>query len=568
MTPTSDPGGARPESFGGPDGSAPGASGEREPGGGPGLAGAAAGAAASGAAAPGSAATRSNSTTGRPGDAAAGGRELLAAGAAAYTRGDVTEALRVFRAAAATTDELTRRAALTNAASMLDELGQHAEALALLREALALMPADAVRTRPHALINLSQVQQHLGDLDGAQDSLDEARALLAGSTDPDLGRVRVACLLSLTAVAIHRDHWARALELATESLDTAVRFAPELAGHPLLNLAAAHFETGRTDLALDFAAQATAAFTEAGDANARAEADQNTALMLARSGRAEEAAEPLRRSQEYFERAGIAHRAGIGGKLRGFLAEGSGRFAEAEAAYRGALTRFEGSGAVLDAAEVRVRLATVAARTGRLPEAESLLDQAFSACAERGMTTRCAQIDYWHAALIEAAQPDQALLARGTDLAVIAALALDAVRFTFPDGTQRARWNDEIADPAARVAFRLAYASGNGRLIAELIETRCAGTTIDLARTTGTAAPPTLPLTWIDPPDQQGGALTAGGAVELGIALAEVAAAAGLAVAPPPRIALPDGRIALAAHLAAAEQRYGRPVRDSRVVQA
>ncbi|UGT59163.1 tetratricopeptide repeat protein [Nocardia asteroides] len=495
------------------------------------------------------------------------GDAMLAAGAAAYARGDVTEALRIFRAASTGPDEAIRLAALTNAASMHDELGQHAEALPLLREALALMPADAIRVRPHALINLSQVQQHLGDLEGAQVSLDEARTLLADSTDPELGRVRVACLLSRTAVAIHRDHWSRALELATESLDAAVRFAPDLAGHPLLNLAAAHFETGRTDLALDFAAQARAAFTEADDPNARAEADQNTAIMLARSGRPAEAAEPLRRSQEYFERAGLAHRAGIGAKLRGFLAEGAEQFAAAEAAYGGALARFEASGAVLDAAEVRVRLATVAARTGRLLDAETLLDQAFSTCAERGMTTRCAQIDYWHAALIEAAQPDRALLARGTDLAVIAALALDAVRFTFADGTQRARWHDEIADPALQVAFRLAYASGNGQLIAELIETRCAGTTIDLDRSTGAAAAPTLPLTWIDPPDEQGGALTAGGALELGIALAEVAAAAGLAVAPPPRIALPDGRIALAAHLAAAEQRYGRPVRDSRVVR-
>ncbi|MFC3963635.1 tetratricopeptide repeat protein [Nocardia jiangsuensis] len=496
------------------------------------------------------------------------GRSLLAAGAAAYGRGDVTEALRIFREASTGPDETIRLAALTNAASMYDELGQHTEALPLLRAALDLMPADAIRLRPHALINLSQVQQHLGDLDGAEASLDQANALLIDSTDPELGRVRTACLLSRTAVAIHRDHWSRALELATESLDAAVRFAPELAGHPLLNLAAAHFETGRTDLALDFAAQAGAAFAEAGDPNAGAETDQNTAIMLARSGRATEAAEPLRRSQEYFERAGLAHRAGIGAKLRGFLAEGAEQFAGAEAAYRSALARFEASGAVLDAAEVRVRLATVAARTGRLPEAETLLEHAFSTFAERGMTTRCARIDYWHAALIEASHPDPALLARGTDLAVIAALALDAVRFTFPDGTQRARWNDEIADPAARVAFRLAHASGNGRLIAELIETRCAGTTIDLDRTTGTATPPTLPLTWIDPPEEPGGARTAGGAVELGIALAEVAAAAGLAVAPPPRIALPDGRIALAGHLAAAEQRYGRPVRDSRVVQA
>ncbi|WP_405159960.1 tetratricopeptide repeat protein [Nocardia sp. NBC_01499] len=492
------------------------------------------------------------------------GRALLAAGADAYTRGDTAEALRIFEDAARSTTGDVRIGAIVNAASMSDELGDHARSLRLYREALAAMPENAPRLRPNALVNMSQALQHLGELDAAQAALEQARELLADASDQ--GVLRVACLLSLTAVALHRQHWAYAAELATESLDAARRFAPQLAGHPLMNLAATYFETGRRDLAVDFVQQALAAFEAADDHNAVAETKQNLATMLVRVERFDEAEAPLRASQRYFEQAGLGYRAGIGLKTMAFLAEGREDLVQAQELYGRSLAYFVESGAVLDAADLRMRLATVAFKGGRFEECETLLAEAFGAYAEHGLGLHCAQLDFWHATLLEGAVANSPeLLGPAIELAVPAALAIDAVRYTLPNGNQRDQWNRQIADPAMRLAFRFAYLSGNGLLLADLIETQCAGTTLNIDRSEDGRAD-RLPLELLDPPAdlaEHPGAT----ALQLGAALAEVAASAGLPVSPPPRLALAaEGRIALAPYIAAAEQRYGRVIRDSRVL--
>ncbi|MEU4648257.1 tetratricopeptide repeat protein [Nocardia fluminea] len=488
----------------------------------------------------------------------------LTAGYAAYQRGDVVAALAIFEQAADGAAPRLRSAALINAASMADELGDHRRSVVLFRTALAEMPDDAAHQRPAALVNLSQAFQHLGEFDAAQNVLEEARALLADGTDQ--GQLRVACLLSLTAVALHRQQWARAGELALESLGVTERFAPELAGHPLMNLAACSFETGRWDLAVDFARQAVAAFAAAGQAASVAESQQNLATMLVRAGHFDEAEEPLLASQEFFEAAELGHRAGIGSKTMGFLAERRADFATARVDYERALDRFDATGAVVDAADVRLRLATVACAEGDLAAAEELLDAAFSVYAARGLGMHCAQLDYWHAELLhasveQAAQPHPDLLNRAVSLAVPAALAIDAVRHTLPNGNQRERWHRTVAEPAMRVAFRCAALAGNGQLVSDLIETQCAGTTLDAPVDTEVTAP-SLEFELFDPaPAEQ---ITTP-ALQLGAALADIAAAAGIPVAPPPRL-VDHGRIVLADFISHAEQRYGRPVRDTRVI--
>lgn len=488
----------------------------------------------------------------------------LTAGYAAYQRGDVVAALEIFEQAADGAVPRLRSAALINAASMADELGDHRRSVVLFRTALAEMPEDAAHQRPAALVNLSQAFQHLGEFDAAQDVLEEARALLADSTDQ--GLLRVACLLSLTAVALHRQQWARAGELAGESLGVTERFAPELAGHPLMNLAACSFETGRWDLAIDFARQGVAAFAAAGEAASVAESQQNLATMLVRAGQFDEAEGPLRASQEFFDAGELGHWSGIGAKTMGFLAERRHDFAMARAHYERALDRFDSTGAVVDAADVRLRLATVAGAEGDLAAAEELLDASFSIYAAHGLGMHCAQLDYWHAELLhsaieQAAQPDPELLTRAVALSVPAALAIDAVRHTLPNGNQREHWHRTVAEPAMRVAFRCAALSGNGQLVSDLIETQCAGTTLDAAAYTDVTAP-TLEFQLFDPvPAEQ---ITTP-ALQLGAALADVAAAAGIPVAPPPRL-VDHGRMILADFISYAEQRYGRPVRDTRVI--
>ncbi|WP_225725871.1 MULTISPECIES: lipopolysaccharide assembly protein LapB [unclassified Nocardia] len=508
-----------------------------------------------------------------PGD----GRELLIAGAEAYGRGEIAEALRIFEDACARTEGGVRIGAMVNAASMYDQLGRHSEAIAKYRAVLAEIAEDAVRPRASALINMSQALQHIGDLDGAQTALEQARTLLRGHDE--LGELRTAYLLSLTAVAMHRQRWVYALELATESLDAAVRFAPHLAGHPLMNMASIHFETGRHELADDFAAQALAAFESAGDNNAAAETRQNLAIMRIRRDRFADAEPYLRASQEYFERAGLGHRAGIGYKMLGFLAERREDFTEARAFYDRALHYFLETGASIDAADVRIRLATLIFTTGHqdsgsatqhLNAAEQLLAEARTTYAESGLGLHCAQLDFWHAALLEAlvdnaAHVDPRLLTVAVDIAVPAALAIDAVRYTLPNGRQRDQWHRRIADPAMRLAFRFAYLSGNTELLADLIATKCAGTTLRIDRSE-TAARLRIPFEIMAPDATPPPPLRT--ALQLGSALADIAADAGLPVTAPPRLTVSGGRIALADYIAAAEQRYQRNIRADKVIPA
>ncbi|MBU3062706.1 tetratricopeptide repeat protein [Nocardia sp. NEAU-G5] len=492
------------------------------------------------------------------------GRELLQAGATAYGNGDATGALRIFEDAARTTSGRIRLAAMVNAASMADGLGEHRRAVSWFRTALAEMPGDAGAMRPTALLNMSQALQHLGDLDGAQEALNRARSLL--TDDPEQGTLRVACLLSCTAVAIHRQHWVDAIDLATESLDTARYFAPHLAGHPLMNLAAAYFETGRGELALDFARQALDAFGAAQDANGVAETQQNLALMHIRSGRPQEAEPLLTASQAYFEGAGLGPRAGIGLKAQGFASEMRGAHARAYELYRRSLDQFTDSGAVLEAAEARIRVATVAFSLGRHDEAGRLFGESFRVFADHGLGLHCAQVDFWHARLLEStlddSRPDPPRLVEALWLAVPSALAIDAVRHIFPGGEQRHRWHRELAEPAMRSAFRLAYRSGDARLVSDLIETQCAGATVKF-----TDQAPVGPADrWTalepqEPPEALTGTLT------MAAALAEVAAGEGVAIAPPPRLRYePGGRIVLEEYIAEAERRYGRRIRDDRVL--
>ncbi|WP_433667170.1 tetratricopeptide repeat protein [Nocardia sp. CA-136227] len=499
-------------------------------------------------------------------DENAGESPLLRAGAEAVARGELIEGLRIFEQAAEVEQGDLRLCALVDVAVVTDRLGDHAGAAARFREALAQMREDAPRMHPGALIGLSQALQSLGDLDGAQAALEQAREALGYEGAP--GDLRLACLVSSTAIALHRQQWWRALELAGESLDAARRFGPEQAGHPLMNLAAAHFETGRWELAQDFAGQALAAFEAVADPGGVAETQQNLALMHTRTGAFDEAEPLLAASQEYFEAAGMAHRAGIGLKVMGFIAERRGRTGAADDQYRAALHRFEESHAVVEAADVRLRLATNAFAAGRYEDGESELAAARGTYAARGLGLHCAQLDYWHAGLLEPLVAHvPGLLARAVDLAVPAALALDAVRYELPDGTQRDTWNRRIVNPALRLAFRYAYLAGDARLVADLIENQCAGTILDIDRL---AADPPAPLDLFesfDPPSDSAAAVQ--DALQLGTALAAVAAGAGLPVTPPPRIAVrPDGHIALSAWLDAAEQRYGRRVRTDRVIPA
>ncbi|MGW2508248.1 tetratricopeptide repeat protein [Streptomyces scopuliridis] len=548
---------------------------------------------------------------------------LIDAGNDAFLQGEFRTAHALFDRAADAAAPFeqalyVRTSALVNRASAADRLGDHPAAVASFREALGLCDrlAEAVRgdaagtavvvvLRAGVLVNLAQALQNTGDFDAAQTSLELARALLApvrpeDGTAADTAELLIGCLVALTALTIQREQWARAHELATESLEVVTLHHPGLTGRPLLNLATIHEATGRPDLAEDFAHQAVAAFLASDTPAGVAEARQSLAQTYLRSGRLDEAEELLTEGQGYFERTGMAAQSALGLDLLGLLAVLRGDPVRADELYVQSVARFEESGAVVSAAEVRVRLAAGLHAEGRYEESEAHISAALSVFAAAGLGLRCAQADFFHATLLEdrlshgagagagtgagtgpGAVTDPALLGRALGLAVPAALAIDAVRFTLASGQQRERWNREFAAPAMRLAFRLAARAGAAELVSELIESQCAGTPLmdgspDASAADGRAgdpspAPPRFlgPSAFPDLPDPSapGGQPGPTDTFRLGTALAGVAASAGLRVSPPPRLALhPTGPVALDPYISHAETRYGGRIRETRVV--
>ncbi|MEV8390706.1 MULTISPECIES: tetratricopeptide repeat protein [unclassified Streptomyces] len=560
---------------------------------------------------------------------------LVDAGNDAFLQGEFRTAHALFDQAveaAAPFDQAlyVHTSALVNRASAADRLGDHPAAIASYRGALGLCDrlAEAVAGAPEGiavvvvlragvLVNLAQALQNTGDFDAACTSLERARALLvprdegtdhertdddgtdddatAFRLDADTAELLVGCLVSLTALTIQREQWARAHELAIESLEVVTRHHPHLSGRPLLNLATIHEATGRPGLAEDFAHQAVAAFLASDTPAGVAEARQSLAQTYLRSGRLDEAAELLTAGQEYFERTGMGAQSALGLDLLGLLAVLRGDPVLADELYEQSVARFEESGAVVSAAEVRVRLAAGLHAEGRYEESEAHIRAALAVFAARGLGLRCAQADFFHATLLEdrwvngqGAPPDPALPGRAVGLAVPAALAIDAVRFTLASGGQRERWHREFAAPAMRLAFRLAARAGAADLVSELIESQCAGTPLmdgshgshsshgsesspgaaDGRASDRSLAPPRFlgPSAFPEPPapGEQPGPMDT---FRLGTALAEVAASAGLRVSPPPRLALnPTGPVALDPYIHHAETRYGGRIRERRVV--
>ncbi|MGW6741095.1 tetratricopeptide repeat protein [Streptomyces sp. NPDC055025] len=573
---------------------------------------------------------------------------LVDAGNDAFLRGEFPGAHALFDQAVKAATRYGRALdlriqALANRASTADRMGDHPAAIASFHEALDLCdrlaalvapdpadtadltdPTDPTNTadtaavtvlRASVLVNLAQALTRTGELDEAHTVLERTRALVGGAErGPDTADLLIGCLVALTAITIEREQWAGAHGLAAESLDVVLRHRPALAGRPLLNLSAIHLATGRPELAEDFAHQAIAAFEASDTPAGLAEAQQSLAQMYLRSGRPALAEPLLTACQTYFERTGMGHQSGIGLDLLGLLAALRGDPAGANALYVRAIVRFEESGAVVAAAEVRVRLAAVLHAEGRYEESEAQLALALAAFAAGGLGPRCAQTDFYHAALLEhrlsgppaapgppgrygppgpparygppgGSASDPLVLGRAVGLAVPAALAIDAVRFTLADGGQRERWNRAFAEPAMRLAFRLATRAGAAELVAELIESRCAGTPLldGSSATAGPAGPaedpdggPAVGAPFPEPPDFLGPLSFPGAdrdtgeekdAFRLGAALAGVAASAGLRVSPPPRLALDrTGAVALAPYIAQAEARYGGRIRDDRVV--
>ncbi|GIG68568.1 tetratricopeptide repeat protein [Phytomonospora endophytica] len=488
---------------------------------------------------------------------------LFAEGIQAFGRGDLHAARDAFDRAALTASAdpalANRRAhSLTNCANAATNLGDHVGALAMLGTALDLCDespdGSLAGLRPLILTARAPALMAIGDYDGAGTALEHALVILDADPPPvgeeDRVTLLISALMSLTMLASNREDWPRANELGTRCLTVVTAHRPELAGVPLMNLADIALHTGRPELALDFGVQALAAFEHNGDAGGAAEMRRALGQMHLRAERFDEAEPLLITAQEFFEAAGLPHQAAAGLDMLGLLAAARGETDTATARFAASAALFDRVGQPVEAAEARGRQGMVAYLAGNRAEGEALLTATAAVQAGHGLPVRAAQLHIAMATLFEQSE-DPALLARAADLAVPAALAIDAVAHTLTSGRQRDQWRRNVAEPAVAVAFRVAARSGNGPLVAQLVEARCAGSTLE--HRTEPASPPQ---------GMEGLMYPAQAPVSIGTALADAAAGPGLTVGLPPRLALtPDGGIALDVHLDRAVERYGVPVR-------
>lgn len=487
---------------------------------------------------------------------------LFAEGIQAFGRGDLHAARDAFDrcalVASAHPELSNRRAhALTNCANAATNTGDHIAALGMLDIALDLcenaVDDSLAGLRPLVLTGQAPVLMAVGDYDRAGAALERALALIDADPSPVGEEERitllVSALMSMTMLASHREDWNRANELGTRALAVVTAHHPAMVGIPLMNLADIALHTGRVELALDFGVQALTAFEESGDAGGAAMMRRSLGQMHLRSERFDEAEPLLTAAQEFFEAAGLPHEAAAGLDMLGLLAAARGDMPAAVARFAASADLFDQVGQPVEGAEARGRQGITAHLMGNHAEGEALLARTVETQLRHSLPIRAALQHITMAALFEQSQ-NPALLARAADLAVPAALAVDAAGLALASGRQRDQWRRNVAEPAVQLAFHVAARSGNGPLVAQLVESRCAGSTLEHRIE---EAPPPQGMESLMYPETP---------PSLGMALAEAAAGPGLGLALPPRLALtPDGGVALDVHLDRAVERYGIPVR-------
>ncbi|MEN4476195.1 tetratricopeptide repeat protein [Mycolicibacterium cosmeticum] len=272
--------------------------------------------------------------------------------------------------------------------------------------------------------------------------------------------------------------------------------------------------------------------------------------------------------------------------LAGFNLSGrnQSRLGEAEGNYREAMRLFSSMGDVHRTAECRLGLSSVLARTDRYAEALTELAQARATFSRAERYTETAQCDIVEARIhaSRGAEGVQAAL----DLAIPAALYIDATRCQFRDPAARAAWSGRFADIREDL-FRWASMLGDEELVAQLVETTvnsgvfataavrafAQGTGFDVVVRKGydpeprtldeDISPPTVDVyirrKMSHAPDEDHNSHLG----PLGRDPRRLIAGASLPASPPPPLRLPDGRVCLAQHRMAAAARYPTAVLPS-----
>ncbi|MFH9827313.1 hypothetical protein [Streptomyces bobili] len=404
-----------------------------------------------------------------------------------------------------------------------------------------------------------ELLRRTGELDEAQESMDEATAL--SSEFDDREGLRTAEIgLSRVHLLMDRSAWGAAEELACALLTDAPPAEPYL----LDCLGVVCASTVRFEQAEDYFARAEEAYLTLGHHAGRQQVLSHRAYAALQAGNLDHAEELYAEAAEIFERQGQAEDLAVCEQARAAIAAHRGDAAGAAAMTASSLARFQQVGAAIAAADTMLMGARHAYERGDIDEMKRLAQGARDVYQERGVYERCAQVDLMLARTLEDnlnrtdhGDHERTSLANALSLALPAALTLEAARYDFATAHARSQWL-QLADEAMQLVFRLALRSNDQGLIFELVEHRCAGASLTLSRTStadqAAVFPDAAMKTYVPDDDAP---LTLGGIA------AEAAASVGLRVAPPPKIVMSaetGGRTALQEYVQAAEFRYHRRI--------
>ncbi|MDT0266530.1 hypothetical protein RM844_09500 [Streptomyces sp. DSM 44915] len=483
-----------------------------------------------------------------------------------------------------------RARALANLASVAELQGRPAEALRLAGEALECCDRSEESLgqrrgvgamRVGLLVNRAQTLQLLGRNAEALADCERAAELPRGEhrsgavLDFSLHNTRGCALIGL-------GRYPEAEVAIRAALAVAQEREPRLAGHAYSNLGLLAQRSGDArgmaefhDLARDF-------HTLGGDPAALALLEENEARRAAGERRLADAERGFDRARRAYAALGADHRAAscqYGQALVAFLRTRPGR---ARRVLRRALPVMERTGEVSALVECHLLAGDLEAARGRFRASEERYLAARALCAESGALHEVARVDARRAQVVLLVlrfaflPPLRRRWIEGAlALAVPSALAIEALRHSFPAGPVRERWSREVAAPAVAAAMRLVALAQEPQLAVELVEHLASSATLDADRPAGdmaadlrfrfggTTDPLELPEPFPAPAEPvRVGAYAAG-------ALAAWAEDAADPAFPAPRFALPprlrvfDERPQeLTDWIAEAERRYGRPIRS------
>ncbi|NEC85365.1 hypothetical protein [Streptomyces sp. SID12501] len=421
------------------------------------------------------------------------------------------------------------------------------------------------------LLARADLRRRTGRLDEALACLDEAAARLPEFDDPEglrgaeLGSNRVHLLME-------RGEWGAAEEHATALLSTLEATELETVPRLLTALGMICSSTGRFDEAEDHLARAEERLRALGDIGEQHSLLAQRAHVALDRGELDVAERLFAEASAFFEGQRRFGDLAVCEQARAFLAGRRGDSIGAGDLMASSLARFEELGASIAAADTMLLGAQLAYEQGDIIEMQRLAQGARDTYQAREVYERCAQVDLMLARALEdnlnrTDHGDHETLSidNALSLALPAALTLAAARFDFATAHARHQWL-QLADEAMELVFRLAVRRQDQGLLFELVEHRSAGALLALDRT-----PPSAPDRSASAEDTKSVFPSAAmktyahadGPMTLGGVAAEAAAAAGLRVAPPPKVRMAAqgaGRVALQEYIAGAEFRYHRRI--------